>query len=148
MAAVASPRMEGADGRGDDDEPEESIRVCVRIRPLSSKEIGEGSDRIEWQFNERNIVDDSDIGRKAYTFDKVFGPVASNTDVYTGVARQVVMMALQGYNGTVFAYGQTGSGKTYSMLGTDADPGILPLTVDDVFAHIDHEVGMNCLGSR
>ena len=39
----------------------------------------------------------------------------------------------QGYNATVFAYGQTGTGKTHTMQGTDADPGVAPRAVTQLF---------------
>jgi len=35
--------------------------------------------------------------------------------------------------GTVFAYGQTNSGKTYTMRGSKAEPGVIPLAVNDLF---------------
>lgn len=35
------------------------------------------------------------------------------------VASDLILSALDGYNGTIFAYGQTGSGKTYTMTGGD-----------------------------
>ena len=38
--------------------------------------------------------------------------------------------------GTVFAYGQTSSGKTYTMMGEQSNPGIIPLSVRETFAHI------------
>ncbi len=38
--------------------------------------------------------------------------------------------------GTVFAYGQTSSGKTYTMRGSQAEPGVTWLAVDDVFRSI------------
>jgi hypothetical protein len=182
-------------------EEEEGIRVCVRIRPLSTAEISrqDGSNRIEWRFNDTSIQEDSEISRKTWTYDAVFGPATTNASVYDAVARPVVTKALMGYNGTVFAYGQTGewqvareegrggggrwdarglwarcgclpfptlavrtrfcavplhhskprpaatvrragSGKTYSMLGTPDDPGILPRSIGEVFAHIAREV--------
>ena len=40
---------------------------------------------------------------------------------------------LNGYNGTIFAYGQTSSGKTFTMYGTDAHRGIVPLAVEQIF---------------
>lgn len=51
------------------------------------------------------------------------------------------MSALQGYNATIFAYGQTGTGKTYTMEGFrynmhDAERGIIPRAVEDIFSHI------------
>ena len=41
---------------------------------------------------------------------------------------------LLGLNTTVFAYGATGSGKTYTMVGTPTDPGIMVLSMSDIFA--------------
>ncbi|RRT49623.1 hypothetical protein B296_00052282 [Ensete ventricosum] len=35
--------------------------------------------------------------------------------------------------GTAFAYGQTSSGKTFTMSGSEEEPGIIPLAVEDVF---------------
>lgn len=72
-----------------------------------------------------------------YHYDTVFGPQASNRDVYDAVAAPLIRPALEGINGTVFAYGVTSSGKTHTMLGTDGDPGILPSLIGDVFAQIE-----------
>lgn len=41
---------------------------------------------------------------------------------------------LLGLNTTVFAYGATGSGKTYTMVGSPTDPGIMVLSMSDIFA--------------
>lgn len=43
---------------------------------------------------------------------------------------------MEGYNGTVFAYGMTGTGKTFSMQGTAASPGVIPLAITDIFSYI------------
>jgi len=40
---------------------------------------------------------------------------------------------LSGVNATVFAYGATGSGKTYTMVGADQDPGLMVLSLRDIF---------------
>lgn len=40
----------------------------------------------------------------------------------------------------VFCYGATGAGKTYTMLGTPTNPGIMGLTIQDLFDRID-EIG-------
>ncbi len=40
---------------------------------------------------------------------------------------------------TLFTYGHTGAGKTYTMFGNrDKNPGILPLTLESIFAYIYH----------
>lgn len=71
-----------------------------------------------------------------FEFDRVFGSNATTADVFQYAAKPIVEGAMNGVNGTVFAYGQTSSGKTYTMTGTSAYPGLTPMTVDAVFAHI------------
>ena len=46
---------------------------------------------------------------------------------------------LRGLNATVFAYGATGSGKTYTMVGSDSDPGLMLLSMRDIFQSIAKE---------
>lgn len=43
---------------------------------------------------------------------------------------------MEGYNAVIFAYGQTASGKTFTLSGDDAEPGIIPRAMRDVFAFI------------
>jgi centromeric protein E len=43
---------------------------------------------------------------------------------------------MEGYNAVIFAYGQTASGKTFTLTGDDAEPGIIPRAMKDVFAFI------------
>ncbi len=55
------------------------------------------------------------------------------------IAEQVVVGALDGYNGTIFAYGQTGSGKTYTITGGAeryVDRGIIPRAISLVFSEV------------
>jgi kinesin family protein 18/19 len=42
-----------------------------------------------------------------------------------------------GYNCTLFAYGPTAAGKTYSMLGTPEHPGMMLLSLVDLFKLIE-----------
>ena len=72
-------------------------------------------------------------GPQQHTFDHCFGPGSTNADVYSAVADSIVETALGGYNGTIFAYGQTASGKTHTLMGSDADPGMIPRSISAVF---------------
>ncbi|KAH8929264.1 kinesin-domain-containing protein, partial [Atractiella rhizophila] len=53
--------------------------------------------------------------------------------LYESRISAVVKAAMEGFNGTVFAYGQTASGKTHTMMGTEDQPGIIPLAVTEIF---------------
>lgn len=44
--------------------------------------------------------------------------------------------AMEGYNALIFAYGQTASGKTHTLSGSPSEPGIIPLSIRDLFALI------------
>ena len=43
---------------------------------------------------------------------------------------------LEGYNGTLFAYGATGCGKTHTISGTTEKPGIIFLTMQELFERV------------
>lgn len=66
---------------------------------------------------------------------QVFQPETSQDVVYDCVAHNVVLGALDGYNGTIFAYGQTGSGKTYTLTGGESyrERGVIPRAISTVF---------------
>ena len=66
--------------------------------------------------------------------DHVLGDQATNVDVYETTMQPLVQSALDGYHCTAFAYGQTSSGKTHTILGTDAESGILQLAVEQLFS--------------
>ncbi|TFK74429.1 kinesin-like protein [Pluteus cervinus] len=74
---------------------------------------------------------------KRFMFDRVFDHGASQQGVYEATAQPLLKGLLEGYNATVFAYGATGCGKTHTISGTDADPGIIYLTMADLFQRID-----------
>jgi kinesin family protein 6/9 len=61
------------------------------------------------------------------------------SEIFDGVAKEVVDSALDGYNGTIFAYGQTGSGKTYTITGEPEKiekRGLIPRTISYIFNEI------------
>ncbi|XP_034728726.1 uncharacterized protein LOC117945379 [Etheostoma cragini] len=121
------------------------ISVCVRKRPLTSKECREGaSDVVTTPSGECLIVHERKeavdltqyILQHRYYFDQVFGEDSSNEEVYRRTAYPLVQHMLNGGKATCFAYGQTGAGKTHTMLGSPVRPGLYALAVRDIFAHL------------
>lgn len=91
------------------------VKVAVRIRPLSSKEILHNHQVcVRPVPNTQQII----IGKdRVFTFDHVFGKSSTQDDVYSSCIKPLLVSLIEGYNSTVFAYGQTGSGKTYTIGG-------------------------------
>lgn len=90
--------------------------------------------------------------------DHAFGTKCLNYEVYMPVVKPIVDSCLSGFNGTILTYGSTSSGeihwghrvhgvhcrtlltrtncfagKNYTMLGNDADPGIILITLERLF---------------
>ncbi|KAJ2780916.1 tubulin-dependent ATPase kip3 [Coemansia interrupta] len=71
-----------------------------------------------------------------FVFDRVYGEESSQSDVYEGTTRGLLDSVMGGYNATVFAYGATGCGKTYTISGSAEDPGVIFLTMRELFERI------------
>ncbi|NXV52602.1 KI18B protein, partial [Uria aalge] len=72
-----------------------------------------------------------------FAFDRVFGEKATQEEVFQHTTRDVLDSVLNGYNCSVFAYGATGAGKTYTMLGSEKNPGIMYLTMVELYKRIE-----------
>jgi len=122
----------------------ESVKVCVRCRPMSQEEMNKGhqvvvelNKRTGEIFVRRPFVEEAP---KQFTFDNVFDWTSSQQEIYEETSAPIIANVLEGYNGTIFAYGQTGTGKTHTMAGSDTDHkqrGIMPRSFEDVFKSIE-----------
>lgn len=72
-----------------------------------------------------------------FVFDRLFDQNTSQDEVFNSTTRPLLDSVLDGYNATVFAYGATGCGKTHTISGTPTDPGIIFLTMQDLFERIE-----------
>ena len=121
----------------------EAVRVVVRIRPMSSKEMQDARTVVAVANSERAEVKisnpKSEKESKTFTFDSTYGADATQKQIYDITASPIVDSVLQGFNGTIFAYGQTGAGKSHTMEGL-ADPpdmrGIIPNSFKHIFDRI------------
>ncbi|KAL0383527.1 UNVERIFIED_CONTAM: Kinesin-like protein KIN-14L [Sesamum calycinum] len=123
-----------------------NIRVYCRIKPVLNPEeqnvidfIGENGSLV--------VIDPKPLkdGKKFFQFNRVFGPTATQDEVYRDT-QPLVRSVMDGYNVCIFAYGQTGSGKTYTMLGPPGgsakDLGISYLALNDLFELSDQRKGI------
>ncbi|CUM51351.1 uncharacterized protein AC631_02234 [Debaryomyces fabryi] len=79
----------------------------------------------------------SRIREHRFVFDKLFDVQATQEDVYNNTTRPLLDSVLDGFNATVFAYGATGCGKTHTILGTPLDPGVIFLTMKQLYEKIE-----------
>lgn len=73
---------------------------------------------------------------QTFGFDRVFDENTTQADVYEATTRNLLDSVLDGYNATVFAYGATGCGKTHTVTGTVQAPGVIFLTMQELFERI------------
>lgn len=74
-----------------------------------------------------------------FVFDRLFDEDATQQIVHENTTRPLLDSILDGYNATVFAYGATGCGKTHTILGTPLDPGVIFLTLKELYEKIDQQ---------
>lgn len=122
------------------------IKVCVRVRPFLSEENGEPA---VWQWKENQISPNlSSLASSTssyslanpnatFSFDQVFTPSDTNSDIFTRLVKDVVSAGMQGYHGSVFTYGQTSSGKTFTMYGTPQQNGVIAQAIGFCFDAIN-----------
>ena len=118
------------------DKSADSVKVAVRIRPLSSEEYekdGEICCINQTESNYNQIVAHDNL----FTFDYVFDTKSSQSNIYDSCVLELVNSCIDGFNCTIFAYGQTGSGKSFTMGSSnnsnDSTLGIIPRVINDIF---------------
>jgi len=129
--------------------PKDNIKVCVRIRPLSSEEVAQNemectrcssecSDSL--QLVAPPSVVRAGAERATYSFDWVLSSDAQQQTVYDLLGERVVHGVADGFHGCVFAYGQTGSGKSHTIFGRAGEQrGLLPRICEQLFAVLEKD---------
>ncbi|KAI8136752.1 hypothetical protein BJV82DRAFT_386168 [Fennellomyces sp. T-0311] len=121
-----------------------AVRVALRVRPLTQKEIScNSAETISFLPNEPQII----IGNEhTFTYDYVFDTRSQQKSIYTSSVEPLVEKYIDGFNATILAYGQTGSGKTFSMgtaidgnTDSDENQGIVPRFIRDLYKRLDHK---------
>ncbi|KAM4846482.1 kinesin-like protein KIF18A isoform 1-T2 [Thomomys bottae] len=134
------------------------MKVVVRVRPENTKEKAVGCHKVvhvvdkrilvfdpkqeEVSFFHRKRVTNFDVTKRQnkdlkFVFDTVFDENSTQMDVFEHTTKPILRSFLNGYNCTVLAYGATGAGKTHTMLGSPAEPGVMYLTMLDLYKSMD-----------
>ena len=120
----------------------ESVKVVMRCRPLTAKEMEEQREcivNVDMDVGSIQVYNPQNIKElKSFTFDHTYDWRATQQLIFEQTALPILESIMEGYNGTIFAYGQTGTGKTYTMEGNDndTDKGIIPRSIDWIFNNI------------
>eukprot|EP01071_Lankesteria_metandrocarpae_P004463 Lankesteria_metandrocarpae@DN3559_c0_g1_i2.p1 len=119
-----------------------NIKTAIRFRPALNPEENAGD---PWTLDACRVSDTRGV---SFAFDRVLTDASTNKDTFNILCKDIVHACLRGFNGTIFAYGQTSSGKTHTMLGSqggtgtfhvvEADPGIIPRAMKELFDHINN----------
>jgi hypothetical protein len=143
----------------------QNIHVAVRVRPLSQKEVDRGAfpcldvkdgeqisciDPDDKQLESLGGAKVTDYLRldktkdRSYRFDHAIGPDIGQMETFEHTLDTLIPDVVHGgKNACCFAYGATGSGKTFTMTGNHANPGLIPQSVDRLFALVA-EAGDDC----
>ncbi len=107
------------------------IRVVVRKRPMSKKEIKRSGDvdvihplqnngygKIHVYQAKTRVDLTKEVETLNFAYDNVFNEDANNVQIYEHAIRNLIPGVFERQWASVFAYGQTGSGKTFTMMGS------------------------------
>ncbi|KAH7367753.1 kinesin motor domain-containing protein [Plectosphaerella cucumerina] len=106
-------------------------RCLWRLRPPEDNPVQ--------KFSRSVVPNGKKVKDQVFAFDRIFDENATQNDVYEGTTRTLIDSVLDGYNATVFAYGATGCGKTHTITGTAQHPGIIFLTMQELFEKISDQ---------
>ena len=121
-----------------------NIRVFVRVRPFLPWESEYQNETVFINAPDRVAVyNEADARKRAFEFDHVFPPTASQEDVYAQV-EPFIRSFLDGFNVCLFAYGVTNSGKTYTMEGVPGAMGVISRALNSIFSAIAPYTRVSC----
>lgn len=135
-----------------------NIRVYCRVRPFLPGQENSSTSVTGMEERTITIITPTKYGKdgsKSFTFNKVFGPAATQEEVFSDM-QPLIRSVLDGFNVCIFAYGQTGSGKTYTMSGpnllSEQSVGVNYRALNDLFnlqaqrkGTIDYEISVQMI---
>jgi kinesin family protein 11 len=121
------------------------VDVFVRVRPPNDMEKEKGDPVTAAADGEtQEIVLQDPSGHEArYKYDKVYGPEATQAELYDDAVSPIVEQVCRGMSCCIFAYGQTGAGKTFTMRGDLSEDtskhGIIQRSLQNLFQRLQEQ---------
>lgn len=110
--------------------------VRLPVLPSPYRVFDPPEDNPVQKFSRSVVPNGKKVKDQVFAFDRVFDENTTQTEVYEATTKNLLDSVLDGYNATVFAYGATGCGKTHTITGTAQMPGIIFLTMQELFEKI------------
>ncbi|KAJ5232214.1 hypothetical protein N7468_005170 [Penicillium chermesinum] len=126
LAGVPTPKLN-----------QKGIRSIVKVIDDRCLVFDPPEDNPVQKFSRSVVPNGKRVKDQTFAFDRIFDQNASQGEVYESTTRSLLDSVLDGYNATVFAYGATGCGKTHTITGTAQQPGIIFLTMQELFERIE-----------
>ena len=127
-----------------------SVRVAVRVRPLLHAEKVQNGRSIVKVLDKKLVIlmdpgvtasDDflriNKSREQRFAFDLAFDEFADQQTVADISTEGIIDGICRGVNACVFTYGATGAGKTFTMLGSDCEPGLMSITLRELFSKLN-----------
>ncbi|KAJ5103317.1 hypothetical protein N7532_003846 [Penicillium argentinense] len=130
LAGVPAPKLN-----------QKGIRSIVKVIDDRCLVFDPPEDNPVQKFSKSVVPNGKRVKDQTFAFDRIFDQNASQGEVYESTTRSLLDNVLDGYNATVFAYGATGCGKTHTITGTAQQPGIIFLTMQELFERIEERSG-------
>ncbi|KAI0160693.1 kinesin motor domain-containing protein [Xylariaceae sp. FL1272] len=113
------------------------IRSVIRVIDDRCLVFDPPEDNPVQKFSRSVVPNGKKVKDQTFAFDRIFDENVSQAEVYEATTKGLLDSVLDGYNATVFAYGATGCGKTHTITGTTQMPGIIFLTMQELFEKIN-----------
>ncbi|KAH8700333.1 kinesin family protein [Talaromyces proteolyticus] len=126
LAGVPTPKL-----------AQRGIRSVVKVVDDKCLIFDPPEDNPVQKFTRSVVPNGKRVKDQTFGFDRIFDENTTQAEVYESTSRNLLDSVLDGYNATVFAYGATGCGKTHTITGTAQQPGIIFLTMQELFEKIE-----------
>ncbi|KAI7472418.1 kinesin-domain-containing protein [Hortaea werneckii] len=126
LAAVPAPQLK-----------QKGLRPVIKVMDERCLVFDPPEDNPVQRFSRSVLPAGKRVKDQTFGFDRVFDDNTTQADVYEATTKNLLDSVMDGYNATVFAYGATGCGKTHTITGSAQQPGIIFLTMQELFEKVD-----------